>query len=134
MTTGKYNRRHPSPESPQPFPHFRPTTTSLFPEIPGERAALTAEGLIAYIRAFNRAPPVPSATIRLWSQSRPKYGAPATEALLIRGLVKLRLLLPEVVVVYITLDNIANEQLIVESVTCFGPREQVSGFSQTMRV
>jgi hypothetical protein len=121
------SRRAPSPESPQPFANFRPASTSLFPVIPGQREALTAHDLLPYLRTFNKAPPAPSGTLRVWSsQRRAVRETKMTSPTPLPSTLILRFNIPDILVAFVIVENQAPDRpLIIENVNCFGPREQV---------
>ncbi|KAG2153684.1 uncharacterized protein EDB93DRAFT_1081894 [Suillus bovinus] len=126
--------------SPQPYIPPPPRTSSLFPPTEDEIPCLRAEGLVEYIREFNRGDikllpsPGTSETFRpkcrlcLWSRTRspqpdlsmnpnalrPKLTSPAI----------LRFTIEDVLTAYVSLAfNCLEDPLLVESVTVFGPRE-----------
>ncbi|KAG2342541.1 hypothetical protein BDR05DRAFT_934899 [Suillus weaverae] len=124
--------------SPQPYIPPPPRTSSLFPPIEDELPCLRAEGLVEYIREFNRGdiklPPSPGTSeffqpkcrLCLWSRtrspqldrsmngSRPKLTSPTI----------LRFTIEDVLTAYVSLVFARLEDpLLVESVTAFGPRE-----------
>lgn len=124
--------------SPQPYIPPPPRTSSLFPPIDDELPCLRAEGLVEYIREFNRGdiklPPSPGTSesfqpkcrLCLWSRThspqlgrsmngqQPKLTSPAI----------LRFTIEDVLTSYVSLVFTRMEDpLIVESVTAFGPRE-----------
>ncbi|KAG1812444.1 uncharacterized protein BJ212DRAFT_1276340 [Suillus subaureus] len=124
--------------SPQPYIPPPPRTSSLFPPIEDESPCLRAEGLVEYIREFNRgdikSPPGPGTSesfqpkcrLYIWSRTRspqlyrsmngppPKLTSP----------VILRFTIEDVLTAYVSLVFTHSEDpLLVESVTAFGPRE-----------
>jgi hypothetical protein len=124
--------------SPQPYIPSPPRTSSLFPPIDDELPCLRAEGLVEYIREFNRgdikSPPSPGTSesfqpkcrLCLWSRTRspqpdrsmngppPKLTSP----------IILRFTIEDVLTAYVSLVySRLEDPLLVESVTAFGPRE-----------
>ena len=110
-------RRPPSPESPQPFRAFQPKFTSLtFP--PQAEAPLRKEGLVEYIKEYNKNHP--GVRLHVWSSSPRPHGGDLPSPATIRFTIR------DVVVVYLTLGyTVPDATVIVEGVTTFGPREKV---------
>lgn len=112
------SRRPPSPESPQPYIAPESKSASLFPVIPeNDMLPLKIHDLEAYIRDFNASSP---SRLHLWKSTR------SSGSRRLDNPVVLRLTIRDVLVAYITFGyTLDNPTLIVESVTCFGPRERV---------
>ncbi|KAI0356311.1 hypothetical protein OH77DRAFT_1401367 [Trametes cingulata] len=113
--------RPPSPESPQPYRATGPKSSSFLSHGDAVSAPLALDGLPAYIREHNR-----SSQYKLHVVA-PKKGRP------LQCPVVLRFVIPDVVVIYMTLERSATEDqaLVVESATAFGPREQKAIHSQS---
>lgn len=124
--------------SPQPYiPSPPPTSSSLFPPIDDELPCLRAEGLVEYIREFNRGdiklPPSPGTSesfqpkcrLRLWSRTHSPLGRSTDEPLpKLTSPAILRFTIEDVLTSYISLVFTRLEDpVVVESVTAFGPRE-----------
>ncbi|KAG1878209.1 hypothetical protein F4604DRAFT_1652491 [Suillus subluteus] len=124
--------------SPQPYIPPPPRASSLFPPIDDELPCLRAEGLVEYIREFNRgdikSPPSPGTSesfqpkcrLYIWSRTRSPYrdrsmnGPPPK----LTSPVILRFTIEDVLTAYVSLVFTRWEDpLLVESVTAFGPRE-----------
>ncbi|KAI0371049.1 hypothetical protein BV20DRAFT_1035406 [Pilatotrama ljubarskyi] len=114
-------RRPPSPESPQPYRATGPKSSTFLPHGDASAAPTTLDGLPAYIREYN------SSSEHKLHIVAPKKGRPLQCPIL------LRFLIPDVIVVYLTLERSAAEEqtLIVASATAFGPREQKPTHSQS---
>ncbi|KAG1724080.1 uncharacterized protein EDB91DRAFT_1062986 [Suillus paluster] len=127
--------------SPQPYIPPPPPTSSLFPPFEDEPPRLRAEGLIEYIREFNRGssrdtkllhsagigePFQPKCRLCLWSRTRPPQFDQAMNGPRpkLTSPVILRLTIEDVLTAYVSLvfDRL-EDPLLVESVTAFGPRE-----------
>ncbi|KAI0661249.1 hypothetical protein C8Q70DRAFT_1043873 [Cubamyces menziesii] len=114
-------RRPPSPESPQPYRATESRSSSFLPRGDDSPPPVRLGGLAAYIKAHNKSSPHKLHVVA------PKKGRA------LQCPVVLRFLIPDVVVVYLTLDQSTTEQeaLVVESATAFGPREQKPHHSQS---
>lgn len=125
--------------SPQPYIPPPPRTSSLFPPIDDELPCLRAEGLVEYIREFNRGdiklPPSPGTSesfrpkcrLRLWSRTHSPLGRSMNEPLpKLTSPAILRFTIEDVLTSYVSLVfTRVEDPLVVESVTAFGPREMV---------
>ncbi|KAG1870396.1 hypothetical protein C8R48DRAFT_82250 [Suillus tomentosus] len=126
--------------SPQPYIPPPPRTSSLFPHIDDELPCLRAEGLVEYIREFNRGDiklhPSPGTSeafqpkckLCLWSRTRSppldRSMNHSTPRLKLTSPAILRFTIEDVLTAYVSLVFICLEDpLLVESVTVFGPRE-----------
>ncbi|KAG0708322.1 hypothetical protein DFH29DRAFT_795229 [Suillus ampliporus] len=127
--------------SPQPYIPPPPRTSSLFPPSEDEPPRLRAEGLVEYIREFNRggfrdikmprSPETgesfqPKCRLCLWSRTHPPQSDHAMNGPRPRftSPVILRFTIEDVLTAYVSLvfDRL-EDPLLVESVTAFGPRE-----------
>lgn len=89
--------------------------------------AVSADGLVAYIRALNREST--TTKLHIWRPPNPSRNAGAAKRVecTFSDVVVLRLCVQDVLLAFITLENVSNERpLVVESVVCFGPREKAS--------
>ncbi|KAG1746083.1 hypothetical protein EDB19DRAFT_1631944 [Suillus lakei] len=124
--------------SPQPYIPPPPRTSSLFPPFEDEPPRLRAEGLVDYIREFNRGdiklPPSPGigesfqpkCKLCLWSRTRsPQFDRSINGSRSkLTSPVILRFTIEDVLTAYVSLVFTRLEDpLLVESVTAFGPRE-----------
>jgi hypothetical protein len=133
------------PRSPEPYVAPERANVSLFPLEIGSGDAtplvpLQILGLEDYVREFNKGqapilppppdpqemghlpqpPPIPKITLRIWKPSRSDSGYMPNP-------VVLRLTIPNVLVVFVTLLWTPEyPTLVVENITPFGPREAVS--------
>ncbi|KAI0780169.1 hypothetical protein C8Q74DRAFT_1198625 [Fomes fomentarius] len=114
-------RRPPSPESPQPYRETESKDTTSLPPLESGTVSVRLDGLPDYIRAHNKS-----------SKSRLSIVAPKKGRKL-ECPVTLRLIVPNVVTVYLTLDHPAQDHtaLIVENATAVGSREQKPPHSQS---
>jgi len=140
----RQNNRPPSPiGSPQPYVPPPPRPSMMFLSGEDERQPLCADGLVEYIKEFNRAnsaQPVsadsenftPKCRLHIWKRSRStppadsedEVAALASATNLASPLV-LRFTILDVMTVYMPLTfSESTEPLSIESVTAFGPREK----------
>jgi hypothetical protein len=115
----KFYRRSPSPESPQPYVALKRKDTSLFPPVDDGAEPLCAEGLVNYIRDFNR---INKCKLHLWRKTRvaPLVDQPTV----------LRFGIPDVLIAYLSLVYTPMDSILIcESVTFFAPREKVCNWS-----
>lgn len=110
--------RPPSPESPQPFVSFQPSTTLPFPTWDNTVAALNLENLPSFIRDYNS---TNKSRLRIWfpTANKPHNGSLNTPVIA-------QFVIRDVVTIYLTLDYLPKDTtLVVESATAFGPQEKV---------
>ncbi|OSD01257.1 hypothetical protein PYCCODRAFT_1436473 [Trametes coccinea BRFM310] len=114
-------RRPPSPASPQPYRATEPKSSALLLHEDENVEPLGLDGLPAYIRQHNKS-----------NHHKLHVVAPRKDRPLQCPIV-LRFTIPDVAVVYLTLNRSTAEQaaLVVESATAFGPREQKPTHSQS---
>jgi hypothetical protein len=107
-------RRAPSPDSPKPYDGHELKTTSMFPIAKSAEVALRIDGLVEFIRDFNRSH---SCKLHIWTPTRstPKDRSP----------VIVRFSIPNILVAYSSLAYEGDGTLVVESLTASGPREEV---------
>ncbi|OAX40844.1 hypothetical protein K503DRAFT_736767 [Rhizopogon vinicolor AM-OR11-026] len=140
--SGKQRKQPLSPVgSPQPYIPPPPRTSSSFPPAEDEPPSLRAEGLVEYIREFNKGgfgdsklPGSPHAGVSfqpkcrlyMWSRTRPPQFDQAMNGSRpnLPSPVVLRFTIEDVLTAYVSLvfDRF-EDPLLVESVTVFGPRE-----------
>ncbi|KAJ8488185.1 hypothetical protein ONZ45_g14043 [Pleurotus djamor] len=118
------NRRK---RSPQPYIAPAPTTStttnpSMFPQpTDSDATPLRMDQLPDFVADFNRTNPC---SLRIWLRSR---GAPKTDIPVI-----VRLTIPDVLAAYVTLNCLhLDPTLVVESISVFSPREQITPQSQS---
>lgn len=93
-----------------------------FPPLEDHETPVSVSSLKTYIRQFNRTLRVCQARLSIWCATRPT----STQKRLLNNLVDLHLEITDVLSAHLILDGDGDaEQLIVESVKCFGPRETV---------
>ncbi|KAI0745119.1 hypothetical protein C8Q76DRAFT_606713 [Earliella scabrosa] len=116
-------RRPPSPESPQPYRETESKETSLLPPVESGVAAITLDGLPAYIRAYNQSN----------KQQQKLHVVAPKKGRRLECPVTLRLMVPNVVTVYLTLDHSmrGDGSLIMVNATAIGSREQKPPHSQS---
>ncbi|RPD63770.1 hypothetical protein L227DRAFT_496593 [Lentinus tigrinus ALCF2SS1-6] len=114
-------RRPPSPESPQPYRETESKETSFLPPVEPGTVAVTLNGLPAYIREHNKA-----------GKNKLHVVAPKKGRKLECPVV-LRFTVPNVVTVYLTLDDSTQDgqTLLVANATAIGSREQKPPHSQS---
>ncbi|KAF9456629.1 hypothetical protein BDZ94DRAFT_1285657 [Collybia nuda] len=114
-------RRLPSPDSPQPYVGIQRRSTSLFPPLEDDHDPLTKEALAEYVCQWNQDHKI--AKTHLWRRTRDQEDGQLTT---------LRFIIPDVLMVYVTLAlSTANAALVVETVTAFAPREKKFPHSQS---
>lgn len=112
-----YRRRPLSPDSPQPSRPLRSKITSLFPPEDSTSSALRLDGLIDYLKDYNK---TSQCRLQIWTATTRSLDHVLPDPLVVRFIIR------DVVTFYLTLGTASPDAvIIVESATAFGSREKV---------